>query len=206
MAATNKKRPAESTTGPVVKRNATRKNSDQDSIEIEPDETCHITVVLHSRYDVFPASLRAKLQTTYTTMIRSQMEALETNVTPGARYTFSVVSELRVRQTDPASAKTQSICRDNIHSLSLANTALLDFFRKTNKRYLEMPNFVQLKTEDGISNPEFIQLHSVRRNEIDWGFDTNGCLSLYLVFMDKAKLHEYVIFVHRMDIKVEEDD
>jgi hypothetical protein len=44
----------------------------------------------------------------------------------------------------------------------------------------------------------------MRRNEIGWGFDADDCLSLHVVFMEKAKKHEYTIFVQRSELKVEE--
>jgi hypothetical protein len=39
-------------------------------------------------------------------------------------------------------------------------------------------------------NPEFIQLHSVRHDEIGWGYDLNGCLLLHLVYIKNSKLNE----------------
>jgi hypothetical protein len=134
------------------------------------------------------------------------MGTLEANVTPEAQCICSVISELHVRQIDPGFARSQTICKDSMSSLSLANTAILDFFRETNKKYLEKPGFAQLRSEDIILDLEFSQLHSVRRDEIGWGFHMDGCLSLCLVFMSNTKLDEYAIFVLNNYVKVEEKD
>jgi hypothetical protein len=128
------------------------------------------------------------------------MKALGVNTIPEYKYTYSIVSEIRVRQFN---AETQSIiCEDDIPPLSLANTTLLEKFARASKNCLENSSFVQLKTEESIVHPEFVQLHSVRRNEIGWGFDMNECLSFYLVSKENAKLVEYAIFVQRVDFKV----
>jgi hypothetical protein len=200
MSGTHKKRPAEQVLIVISERAATKKDLEPKIIEPEVLETYHIAVVLHNRFETFPMLLRETLQFNYTTTIQSHMKALGVNTITEYKYTYSIVSEIRVRQFN---AETQSIiCEDDIPSLSLANTTLLEKFARASKKCLENSSFVQLKTEESIVHPEFVQLHSVRRNEIGWGFDVNGCLSFYLVSKENAKLVEYAIFVQRVDFKV----
>jgi len=63
---------------------------------------------------------------------------------------------------------------------------------------------VKLETQEGMTNPEFIHLHSVRYGEVGWGFDAAGCLSLYWVEMVDKKNVIGVVFVRRGVGKVEE--
>jgi hypothetical protein len=203
MSGLPKKRAAEQAVANPNKRAATKKNSEPDVVEVEVLENYHISTVLHSRFDIFPLQLRKTLQLSYTATVQSLMKTLEARATTRDKYIFSIILDVRVRQSSRNAVNTTTIC-GGIPSLSLANTVLLDRFLNTKKKFLEKPSFVYLKTDEGIANPDFIQLHSVRRNEIGWGFDTNGCLSLYLVYMEDAKLNEYALFVQRTEIKIEE--
>jgi hypothetical protein len=206
MSGLNRKRPGEANaTLPTPKRAATGR--DAELIEDEKDETYHVTTKLHGKYNVFPELLRNRLQASYVATIQFQINALQSGAVSEYKYTYSVVTERRIRQVTPSLEPTcnTTLCKDSIVSLSLANTALLEVFLKSQKERLEKPSFVMLKRHEGISNPEFTQLHAVRHEEIGWGFDTYGCLSLYLVYIDQGKLREYVIYVQRAELKVEEN-
>jgi hypothetical protein len=186
----------------VAKR---KRVAEPDVEELEIDETYHITTSLHSKYSIFPLTLCAPLQKAYANTMRIQMRALEANIINKDTYMFSLISELRVRQSGPVGGTETTVHRDNIPSLSLANTALLETFVSTKKQYLGKPVFVEQKPEGEVAKPEFTRLHCVRRNEIGWGFDICGCLTFHLVFMDNAKLNEYDIFVQRRAVMVEEE-
>jgi hypothetical protein len=67
----------------------------------------------------------------------------------------------------------------------------------TKRRFLEKPTFVSQEAENDETNSTFVQLHSVRKNEIGWGYDANKCLSLYLVFVKDTKLYEHALFVQQ---------
>jgi hypothetical protein len=205
MSGQGRKRAAEQNMNPN-KRAMGRKANEPDILELnEAPEDYHVSTTLHSKFGVFPEILCKSLQSSYNAAIQSLMKAFAAKTTLREKYTYSVIADLRVRQSNPNTGITSTICKDGIPSLSLANTALLECFLNTKQKYLEKPSFVFLKKEEGVANPDFIQLHSVRRNEIGWGFDTNGCLSLYLVFFEDAKLNEYAIFVQRTEIKMEEN-
>lgn len=167
-------------------------------------EAYHMTLTMDKRFAIFPVQLRTRLQTAYAETIRVQMRILKTGIARKIRFTFSIVTDLRIRQSGTHTGLETTICKDSIRSLSIANTTLFEMFIERSGKYLEKPAFVELKTEAGIANPDFIQLHSVRRNEIGWGFDMNGCMSLYLVYMDDGKLKEFAMFVQRTQIKLEE--
>jgi hypothetical protein len=205
MSPPTKKRPAEEAEqAPAAKRAALRKPQQLEVIEVEEEETYHVAVTLHSKYAIYPALLRKILENSYRTAVRSQMSGLATNTLPKGQHKFAVISELRVRSSSPNAAVNRTILKDNVATLSFANTTLVEMFLKAGKKHLEKPASVQLKTEEGIANPEFIHHHSVRRDEIGWGFDINMCLSLYVVFKENARLHEYAMFVERTEVKVEE--
>jgi hypothetical protein len=205
MSGQGRKRAAEQNVNPN-KRATTRKNNESDVLELdEAPEDYHVSTTLHSKFGVFPELLCKALQSSYNATVQSLMKAFAAKTVLKEKYTYSVIADSRVRQSNPNTGVTTTVYKDGLPSLSLANTALLECFLDTKKKYLEKPSFVYLRKEEGVANPDFIQLHSVRRNEIGWGFDTNGCLSLYLVFLEDAKLNEYAIFVQRTEIKVEEN-
>jgi hypothetical protein len=193
-----------STANPPPKRPATRKATAVETIEDEPNELCHVTATLHSKFMIFPEDLRKRLQRMYQSMLQCQMTALLSGTTHQFKFTYSIFTERKVRQATPSAEPNITLCKESIVSLSIANTTLLEIFLKAQKESLNKPNFIQLKTQEGLANPDFNQLHSVRHEEISWGFDCNGCLSLYLVSIDKNKLKEYSIYVQRSGMKTEE--
>ena len=70
---------------------------------------------------------------------------------------------------------------------------------------LRNQKFVQLKTQAGLTNKEFVHMHSVRPGEVGWGFDAERCLSLYSAEIDKAMLKKRVFYVERQAVKMEPD-
>ena len=62
---------------------------------------------------------------------------------------------------------------------------------------MQKPEFVELETQEGLANPEFVQLHCVRAGEVRWGLDVHGCLSLYVPSVVESKLVERVYYVAR---------
>ena len=204
--ANTRKRPAEQDVpSPNPKRAAPSKGPDVVAIDDEDDADFQIETKLHDRFKVFPDVLRETIETAYKSTLRSQMTALRTNTVLKNIYTFSIVSEFRVRQSN--NGPNTTICKSNISSLSLANTALLNhFLRARNKDKLTKGSFVRLKTVQGIANPDFINLHAVRHGEVGWGFDAYGCLSLFSVSVENNRLKEYAVYVQRTELKVEKED
>lgn len=214
MAGTStRKRTAESTPADSsAQRPATRRRTETEPINVETyrpgsqgEDDLTIAIGLPVKFNVFPDELRTRLQRAYIATFRSQLKSLESNTTWVTRYTYSLIADLRIRSSDSNGGITTATLKKDISTLSLANTALLEDFYTNHHKYLEDPSFVPLKVKEQIANPAFTQLHSVRRNEIGWGYDMNGCLSLYLVFIENGKLNEYVIFVQRKDVVVKQE-
>jgi hypothetical protein len=207
MSSVSKKRPGDvRNPSEASKRSATR----SETVVINEDEeeannmNYDVTAKLSSKFSIFPEPLRKQLQVMYEATIRYAMSALVSGDTLKFKYTYSIVTERRIRQPDSVFEPNVTICKANMVSLSIANTALVELFLKSQKDYLAKPNFVLLPKQDGMANPDFIRLHATRHNEIGWGFDIYGCLSLFLLYIDEGKLREYVIYVHRTEVKVEE--
>jgi hypothetical protein len=162
----------------------------------------NIIVELHSAYNVFPESLRVHLQKLTQSTIGILMRSASNDTAPPFKYRYSVVSKRSVRNSDTTEKPNITLCKGNIASISIANTTLLEIFTQTWKTLLAKPGFVYLKKEDGLSNPDFTRLHAPRTGEIGWGFDTNDCLSFYILTRKDNKLNEYVIYVQRAEMKV----
>jgi hypothetical protein len=207
MSGISKKRPGEvRNTSEVSKRSTTR----SETVIIDEDEeeanfkNYDIAAKLSSTFSVFPEPLRERLQVMCEATIRYAMTALVSQKPLNFKYTYSIVTEWRVRQPISIIEPNVTTCKANMVSLSVANTALMELFLNSQKDYLKKPNFVFLQKQDGMANPDFIRLHATRHNEIGWGFDIYGCLSLFLLYIDEGKLREYVIYVNRTEVKVEE--
>lgn len=166
----------------------------------------YITVKLHSDYDVFPEYIRSNLQRMYENTIQTQMASLSANTTPNFRYRYSIITKRSTRHSEPTTEPNITLCKENIVSISIANTTLLEIFTKAWKEALVKPSFVYLKKKEGLANPDFTRLHAVRHGEIGWGFDTNSCLSLFVPTLEGDKLKEFVIYVQRTEIKVEKQE
>lgn len=204
MSAPKKRQAEENTSAPPPKRPATRKAPDVEVIEDNP--LYNFTPKLHAKFAAFPALLRSKLQQGCQTTCQRQWNALFSGKALELKHNYSIIAERRIRQNIPNPEENVTRCHTKIKSLSVANAMVLDMFTNAQKEALKKPQFIQLETQEGMVNQDFIQLYAVRHGEIGWGLDTNGCLSLYTVFIDKGKLKEYVIYVQRADIKVEEKD
>ncbi|KAF2034699.1 hypothetical protein EK21DRAFT_46556, partial [Setomelanomma holmii] len=161
----------------------------------EEKTTYHITAQMHSKFEVFPAQLRARVEFGYKKTIQSQMASLLSGTFPKLDHTYTVKTESSIRNSNPASVPNIAFVNDNIPSVSLTNTALLEEFLTTKTAALKKPSFVFLPQVKDLANPNFMRLHSVRHNEIGWGLDTNDCLSLHLVSIEDGRLHEYYIYV-----------
>jgi hypothetical protein len=203
MSGNTKKRAAEQPLPNQNKRASTRKVNEPDIIVVEDDKNYHISITIHSKFNAFPASLRATLQDIYVATVKDHMKTLEGDkATPNSKHTWSIIADTRVR-SNPNPRIATEVIKNNIPALCLANTWLLEHFMNTKRRFLEKPTFVSQEAENGETNPTFVQLHSVRKNEIGWGYDAKKCLSLYLVFVKDTKLYEHALFVQQTEIKIE---
>lgn len=180
-------------------------------VTLEDEENCtyHLTVKLHSKYDVFPAQLRATVQKAYKETIRQQMDLLtygpDSQERPERTYTLSI--ERRVKSSSSANTSSSpqnldeqpgtTVVRSALTTLSLANTMLLGLFLDKFKPVAGQVIFVELRTKEGLANPDFGNLHAVRHGEVGWGLDCWGCASLYTVSIVDGRLREMVLFVER---------
>lgn len=133
------------------------------------------------------------------------MSALADRIPLPEKHTFSIMSEVGPRHAPPGSSVDSTILRNGFTCLSIANTHLLEVFFKQKGKGLIKDQFIHLKRDERLANPEFTRLHSVRYDEIGWGFDANMCLSLYLVFVENSKLYEYSIYTQKIVAKTEQE-
>ncbi|KAB2100588.1 hypothetical protein AG0111_0g10807 [Alternaria gaisen] len=178
---------------PVIKSPALR----------EEDMLFQISVTVNSKIDVFPQKLREALQKSYQTACYTHMFALQAGATPKHHQIYNIVKGERTRSESVTF--TNTIVQHNIFDLGMANIRLLGILTDASRDKLDKRTFVELKTESGLLNPEFIELHSVRHREIGWGFDADGCLSLYGTFVIEKKLKEKVWYVTTGEIKLEDE-
>lgn len=92
---------------------------------------------------------------------------------------------------------------NSFSTMSFANMFLLRQFMQENPIPLRPQKFVELKTQPGIKNEQFVLMHSVRPGEVGWGFDTHRCLSLYTAEIEEGLLRKKVFYVERQAIKQE---
>ena len=118
---------------------------------------------------------------------------------------YVIVREQYIRPSKVALEMKDS--KESGYCLHAANIALMEASLVVNRKRLmdaeNTPDFVQLKTEDNVANPDFVYLHSARHGEIGWGFDTDGCLSLYQTKIENKKHCTDGMFVQRVEIKKE---
>jgi hypothetical protein len=162
-----------------------------------------ISVTVNSKIDVFPQKLREALQKSSQTACYTHMFALQAGMTPKHHQIYNIVKGERTRSESVTF--TNTIVQHNIFDLGMANIRLLEILTDASRDKLDKRTFVELKTESGLLNPEFIELHSVRHREIGWGFDADGCLSLYGTFIIEKKLKEKVWYVTTGEIKLEDE-
>ncbi|KAF1943420.1 hypothetical protein EJ02DRAFT_453324 [Clathrospora elynae] len=175
----------------------------------QPDNSLfQIGVRVHNKFNKFPQELRNIIQEFARKALYCYIESLKNGVLPLDRQTYSIITGRRIRSE--TTAFETSIAIPNIVDLSVANTMLLDFYAQRNETELaaaKAESFVELETLKGVTNPEFIELHSVRRGELGWGLDSVGCLSLYSATVaetEKKKLVELVCYVKKSGIKIED--
>jgi hypothetical protein len=161
-----------------------------------------ISIQLQPRFDKFPLQLRQILQREYANTFYNHTAALQqTPANAPAIQTYTLISGTRTRGESPS--YTLSRASALVPDLTIANVLLLGLFLDKKKRTMQNPQFQQLETQEGLENPEFLQLHSVRHGEVGWGFDARGCLSLYVACVREKKLVEGVYYVGEGEIKIE---
>ena len=169
----------------------------------EEDMLFQISVTVNSKVDVFPQKLREALQKSYQTACYTHMFALQAGTTPKHHQIYKIVKGERTRSE--SFDFTNTVVQHNIFDLGTANIKLLEFLADASRNKLKKMTFMELKTESGLLNPEFIELHSVRHREIGWGFDADGCLSLYHSSIREQKLKEKVWYVTTGGVKLEDE-
>ena len=169
----------------------------------EEDMLFQISVTVNSKVDVFPQKLREALQKSYQTACYTHMFALQAGTTPKHHQIYKIVKGERTRSE--SFDFTNTVVQHNIFDLGTANIKLLEFLADASRNKLKKMTFMELKTESGLLNPGFIELHSVRHEELGWGFDADGCLSLYHSSIREQKLKEKVWYVTTGGVKLEDE-
>lgn len=169
----------------------------------EEDMLFQISVTVNSKVDVFPQKLREALQKSYQTACYTHMFALQAGTTPKPHQIYKIVKGERTRSE--SFDFTNTVVQHNIFDLGTANIKLLEFLADASRNKLKKMTFMELKTESGLLNPGFIELHSVRHEELGWGFDADGCLSLYHSSIREQKLKEKVWYVTTGGVKLEDE-
>jgi hypothetical protein len=162
-----------------------------------------VSVTSHAKYNKFPVALCNKLQAACQTTFYEHIFSLEAGTVLEYRQQYSVVTGTRVRTLSMVFETEVAV--PNIFDLGVANAALLkNFVRSCPARYgkLEKERCIELKTQKGIRNEGFIELYAVRHGELGWGFDTDGCLSLYAIAVADGKPKEKVWYVKAGSIKL----
>lgn len=87
----------------------------------------------------------------------------------------------------------------------MANATLLRYFLENTNVDLSKRTFLASETVEGVTNPEFLELYSVRKGDVGWGFDAEGSLSIYGAKTLDNKLTEKVWYVKSGGIKIEDE-
>lgn len=207
MSTPTKKRAAPDRTASNPRKKVQQQPSAPEPIAIpdEDDESFHISIKPHSKFDVFPPKLRSLLCQSHRSTLRTYVHELSSHVKKH-RETYSITQAQSIR---PSISSGFTILQqvDNIQDLSLANIKLLEMALTHDKSLATMRKdlFVELETKLGMANLKFVHLHSVRHGELGWGVDTHGCVSLFKTSIVEEKLREEVWYVMKGGFKVEDD-
>ena len=176
-----------------------QKNGSVFEIYVEMDDSFH----------VYPKQLREMVEERHKALIVQILAKFETGLPFQPRYNYTITRK-RVSQPRDKTSDYEAPRKKTYPAVSFANKeALKEFLVKAPARKAK---FVELKLPDGMqpmSNPDFAQLQSVRPDEMGWGMDKDGCLSLHVTTMENGRLRHESIFVERKAVeanKVEEDD
>ncbi|KAI4935369.1 uncharacterized protein J4E92_002657 [Alternaria infectoria] len=175
--------------------------------EKEEEAFFQVSVTANAKFDKIPIALRNKLEAACQTAFYKHMFSLKAGTMPEYRQQYDVCLGLRTRTLSMKFETTVAV--PNVLDLSMANAALLDYFTKCFKgthRLLTKEACVELKSQGGLLNPEFIELYAVRHGELGWGFDAGGCLSLYITSVTDHRLKEKVLYVKAGGVKLKEED
>lgn len=162
----------------------------------ELDSPYQISVRVHPDLERFPGALRNALQKACQTAFYTHISTLQAGSLPEYRQTYSIIYGTRVRsESITFNNETE---HSNILDLSIANITLLKFFAERHSTMLEKRSFQEQK-HMGLTNPKFLELYSVRRGDLGWGLDADGCLSIYASSLIEKKTKEHVWYVQADD-------
>ncbi|KAF2134023.1 hypothetical protein P153DRAFT_363041 [Dothidotthia symphoricarpi CBS 119687] len=176
---------------------------DEETENHKDDASFQISVKMHQKFAIFPAKLRQTVEHAHKDALEAMMENFRADNAPNVKHTYLTTRGRCVRSSMTSFESQTPAWARNSSSPSLANMDILEAMATKPSVCRQKPTYVELPTQDGLANPEFVHLHSVRHNELGWGFDTHGCLSLYWVKVIDGKLEEHALYVERMKIKVE---
>ncbi|KAJ4301207.1 hypothetical protein N0V90_003298 [Kalmusia sp. IMI 367209] len=169
----------------------------------DPKPAFRVGVYLDTSFEFFPEKVRNTLAVIHCSEITNVMDIYQSGDEVKPQYQYTLIS---ATATGSATA-FETIEVSCTPSLSHANARLLHHFVAVNAAMIAKkptPHFVQLRTREGLKNPKFAFLHSVRYDEIGIGFDVDKCLSLFTTSLVGDDRRTDVLYVERTEIKVEE--
>ncbi|CAA9964671.1 hypothetical protein PTMSG1_08030 [Pyrenophora teres f. maculata] len=169
----------------------------------EGDSLFQISVTVHPKLNDFPIALCKRLQKACQAAFHIHMFALQAGTMPRHHQAYCITTGTRTRSKSIEFQTTVAIA--NILDLSMANATLLRYFLDSTSIDLSKRTFVVSETVEGVANPEFLELYSVRKGDLGWGFDTDGCLSIYGAKVIDNKLTEKVWYVKSVEVKIEDE-
>jgi hypothetical protein len=179
-----------------------RQQTALDLLQQHSDALFQVSVTTHPKFDKFPTALRVALQTTSQSSVYTHLSALSTGTSTPHYQTYSILTGRRIRGESTTFKTVVQI--SDILELSTANISLLQFFVTRQKLDLGKKVFVELESMRGVANPKFLEFYTVRKGDLGWGFDDEGCLSLYAAVMREEGLLELVWYVMKDGIKIED--
>jgi hypothetical protein len=146
----------------------------------------------------FPVRLTDALERSYKSAFLAYMNSLRTKVQrdSDSKETFSIITARRNRNAD-----TDFVLKTHetgLSSVILANDELLKWYcRSKSGQFMEIKNFLEIETKDGVANPQYDRVRSIKAWNLGWGFDTYGCLSFYRSQIERDRVVHYVVYVER---------
>jgi len=127
----------------------------------EKESPFQTLITVHLSLNNFPVALCEWLQKACRSAFHKHMPALEAGTMPEHHQIYCIFTGTRVRSNSTAFETTVAIA--NILKLSMANATLLQYFLEKTNVGLSKKTFVASETVEGITNPEILELYSVRK-------------------------------------------
>ncbi|KAH6629832.1 hypothetical protein C7974DRAFT_395315 [Boeremia exigua] len=154
-------------------------------LSIKSDGT--IAFNLASKFDAFPRKLTSQI-------IRQIIER------HGCSVPRAVFSIYHTESLQPYPAAPYGFQKASYSLVGMANLLALDHFcvEKLEGWDVREAEWVSLEPRVLVDNPHFTELHALRVDDIGWGFDRNGCLSLSVAREEEVYVRRSSVYVQRL--------